>query len=414
MHTPNRRRKSEVAEGIRIPGQNPSAMKYLLYILYAILIMSCNRTHKDFHTQFENLWDGHLQQEEPGGAILVQKGEEIVFLKSYGIADLDSREKITPQTIFNTGSISKTFVSYGILMLEQAGRLSLEDHLAQYFSDFDHPAISEEVRILHLMTHTSGLPDSRKVSEEFEFYLTARDAENFEPIKHTEALHFTPGEQFEYSNPAFNGLALIIESVTGNKWQSYIRENVFGPSGMIHSKITDGPYPETGVAHGYVPGEDGYIELDYGEEPTFAAAGNGGVWCSIEDLARYEAAIRDFVFLPKTVIQQSRDVQTMPNWTHDKRPEVGLSWFIAEKDHPGNAFGVKIISHTGWQGGFRGFMISIPEKDILYAGLFNRPLNSMSESYNPFTATRENVNDVRVEGIRILQENNWLDISGGL
>lgn len=371
--------------------------------------MSCNQPHKDFHAQFESLWDGQFQQDEPGGAIIVQKGEEIVFLKSNGIADLENREKISPQTIFNTGSISKTFVSYGILMLEQAGRLSLEDNLAQYFDDFDHPAIAEKVTIRHLMTHTSGLPDSRKVSQEFEFYLTARDAENFEPIKHTENLHFTPGERFEYSNPAFNGLALIIESVTGDKWQSFIRENIFEPTGMIHSKITDGPYPETGVAHGYVRGEDGYIELDYGEEPTFAAAGNGGVWCSIEDLARYEAAIRNFVFLPENVIQRSREVQTMPNWTNYKSPEVGLSWFIAEPNHPGNAFDVKIISHTGWQGGFRGFMISIPEKEILYAGLFNRPVDSMSESFNPFTDTRENVNDVRVEGIRIIQENHWLE-----
>ncbi|HLT94769.1 MAG TPA: hypothetical protein VKZ56_09430, partial [Membranihabitans sp.] len=74
-----------------------------------------------------------------------------------------------------------------------------------------------------------------------------------------------------------------------------------------------------------------------------------------------------------------------------------------------NEFGLKIISHTGWQGGFRGFMISIPEKKVVYIGLFNRPIKTLSESFNPFAASRENKGDLRIEGIRILQSHNWLD-----
>lgn len=381
-------------------------MKHFIFIL--LLLTSCTKPKMDVISDFENLFDPKFSDNEPGGVVLVQKGDEVIFLKSYGVEDVDSKEPITPNTVFNTGSISKTFVSNGILILEGAQKLSLEDDLQKYFKDFDHPDIAKKVQIKHLLTHTSGLPDSRNVDGEFVFYLTAKDEENFEPLKHTDSLNFEPGSKFEYSNPAYNGLALIIEKVTNQKWQSFIRENIFNPAGMTDSKITDGPYPQEGVAHGYIRTEDGFEERDYGEEPTFAAAGNGGVWSSVLDLARYEKAIQNAVFLPQEVLERSRQITNPENWKSSKDPDVGYSWFIAEKENEGNEFDAKIISHTGWQGGFRAFMVSIPERDILYIGLFNRPIPHLSESFNPFTETHENASDVRLMGIRILKNHGWL------
>lgn len=363
----------------------------------------------DITSDFENLFDSKFSEDDPGGVVLVKKGDGIVFLKSYGIEDLESGKRITPNTIFNTGSISKTFVSNGILILEESQLLSLEDSLDKYFKDFDHTDIAQKVKIKHLLTHTSGLPDSREVDDNIEFYLTAKDEENFEPIKHTAALNFEPGEKFEYSNPAFNGLALIIEQVANQKWQDFIWEKIFKPAGMNHSKITDGSYPEKEVAHGYTPQNDIFMEDDYGECPTFAAAGNGGVWCSVLDLVKYEDALRNATFLTEEAIGKSRNVIRPSNWKSTEDPDVGCSWFMAEKENPSNTFGVKVISHTGWQGGFRAFYVSIPEKDILYVGLFNRPISDLSESYNPFTAPDENAADVRIRGVNILQNNNWLD-----
>ncbi len=359
-------------------------------------------------SEFENLFDNKFADHEPGGVVLVKKGDEIVFLKSYGIEDLETGKKIDTNTIFNTGSISKTFVSNGILMLAEANLLSLEDSLHQYFKDFYKEDIAKTVKLKHLLTHTSGLPDLRKVDENTEFYLTAKDEENFQPIKHTEMLNFEPGKEFDYSNPAFNGLALIIEKVTKQPWQRFINENIFKPSGMNHSKITDGSYPHEGVAHAYTPVNGVFMEDDYGEYPTFAAAGNGGVWSSILDLAKYEKAHRNAIFLSAKTVEKSRTILIPENWESTEKPDVGYSWFIAEKDHQSNDLGVKIISHTGWQGGFRAFYISIPEKDILYVGLFNRPITNLSESYNPFTNTAENLSDVRVRGLKILERYNWL------
>ncbi len=96
------------------------------------------------------------------------------------------------------------------------------------------------------------MPDIRKVSEDSIFYLTAKDAENWAPIKKTDSLEYEPGEKFNYSNPAFNALALIIEKVSGIKWQDYIQKNIMEPAGMKTSTITDGPHPRSGVSHGYL------------------------------------------------------------------------------------------------------------------------------------------------------------------
>ena len=369
--------------------------KCIILIFSTIFYASCSDVNKNIRTDFESLLDNNFSENEPGGVILVKKGKDTIFLKSYGLADLSTKEKINENTIFNTGSISKTFVSNGILILEEASLLSKDDSVDKYFNDFDNKEIAKKVNIKHLLSHTSGIPDVRKVAEENEFYLTAKDEENFEPIKHADTLNFEPGEKFEYSNPAYNGLALIIEKVSNQKWQKFIEEKIFKPAGMNYSRITDGPYPDEGVAHAYGNENENYVEYDYGEFPTFAAAGNGGIWCSILDLAKYESAIREHTFLSKESIDTSRTIFRPENWKDANPPVIGWSWFINEKDNSENKYGVKIIYHTGSQGGFRAFFYSVPEKDILYAGLFNRPIEEFSE--------------IVKTGLDILKKYNWLD-----
>lgn len=188
-------------------------------------------------------------------------------------------------------------------------------------------------------------------------------------MKQTDALQFEPGTQYRYSNPAFNGLALIIEKVTGKKWQQYISENIYKPAEMKTSTITDGPHPETGVSHGYVLNDKKeFEELDYGEEPTFAAAGNGGVWSSVEELWNYEQAIQQHKFLPVEWIDKSRTPYPFPDWKDEIPQRLGLSWFI-NKDSMGH----QMIGHTGAQGGFISDYCWWPEEKIFYVLLCNIP-----------------------------------------
>ncbi|MCZ8070222.1 MAG: serine hydrolase domain-containing protein [bacterium] len=368
----------------------PKKISVSLVYAAALALNACMPSPTDrAATEVDHVFKNALKDAEPGGAVIIMKGERVVFAKGYGQADLHSKESITTKTLFNTGSISKTFICNVILQLADEGKLSLTDSLSKYFPDFKNPGIANAVKLHHLLTHTSGLPDNRWDLLSEEFLLTAKDEENFAPLKQNDSLLFEPGSRYDYSNPAFNALALIIEKVEGRKWQQVLADRIFKPAGMRASVITDGAFPEKGVAHAYVKTDSTWRELDYGEEPTFAASGNGGVWSSAEELAQYEIALRKAVFMKKETIARSRTITTYENWKSAEPPFIGLSWFLSQ---PGDS--LKVVSHTGSQGGFSSDLVSLPEKEIVYVLLCNRPQPIMQ---------------LRASVLAILKENHWLE-----
>ena len=353
---------------------------FLIILLFANLFISNAQGNNAKKTvlqyQLDTLYSSQFPEAgAPGGSVLITKGDATVFLANYGVADIQTGERITEHTLFNTGSISKTFVANGILLLHQQGKLSIDDPILKYFPDFDHPELVKDVTIKHLLSHTSGIPDIRKIKEEREFYLTAKDTQNFEPLKRVDSLLFQPGEEFRYSNPAYNGLALIIDKVTGEPWQKFIKKNIYLPSGMVNSKLQDGPEPQTGVAHGYYFKEGQFHEYDYGEEPTFAASGNSGVWSSVRELSKYKKAIQNGLFLDKELLKQSRIIWQPQKWRLDKKPFIGYSWYIGKDTflYKPNPYDASFVYHTGGNAGYRSYYIEIQEYDILIVALFNQP-----------------------------------------
>ncbi|MEO8763626.1 MAG: serine hydrolase domain-containing protein [Ginsengibacter sp.] len=340
----------------------------LIFFLVIISILPHTAVAQGETSRFDSLFAQQFKKDEPGGAVLISKNGRIIYKKGFGLEDTRSKKVITTTSLFNIGSITKTFVAYGILKLAKENKLSLDDNLGKYFKTFKNPAIAKQVKIYHLLTHTSGLPDNRAVEKDSIFYLTANDAENWAPIMQNDTLEFIPGEKWKYSNPAFDALALIIEKVTGQKWQEYISNLIFKPAGMRLSTITDGHHPDTGVAHGYITNATGqFIEKDYGEEPTFCAAGNGGIWSSVDELWKYEKAIQGNIFLDSEWIKRSRTIYPMPGWKDTTAFFMGLSWFIFDEK------GGKFIGHTGSQGGFISDYVWLPGKNIFYVLLCNTP-----------------------------------------
>lgn len=370
---------------------------FFLPLTMILLILNCKDTKETTGqtdildtSQLDSYFSNNIPADEPGGAILIMKGDSIIFSKGYGLADLELKTKIDENTLFNIGSISKTFVSNAILMLQAEGKLSVEDNMANYFPYFKNKAIADKVKIKHLITHTSGLQDNRETKTDSIFYLTAKDEENWYPTTQAEDLNFEPGTHYEYSNPAYNALALIIEKVSGMKWQKYVADNIFKPSDMTTSTITDGPHPETGVSHAYLKSNGDWIEKDYGEEPTFAAAGNGGVWSSVNELAKYELALQKHKFISDSILEDSRTIKPWPDWQDDTAPFIGWSWFIDKTTD-----GLKTVGHTGSQGGFLCNYVTVPQKDITFIILCN---------------TRRDVDGFTEFITEWLIKNNWLHI----
>ncbi len=345
-------------------------------LIFAIII-SCSYSGQNrdklLEMKLDSAFSGIFKENEPGGSIFIQQGGKVLYEKSFGLADLRTKEKFTSKTVSNLGSITKTFVGYGILLLENQKKLSISNNLLKYFPDFKNKEIASKIKLKHLLTHTSGIPDSRNVDKDSIFYLTAKDEENFKPLKSSETLEFEPGSKFEYSNPAYNGLALIIKKTSKMKWQKFIAKNIFQPSGMNDSKITDGSFPDKNVAHGYILKDNKYEEYDYGEYPTFTAAGNGGVWSSIDDLKKYVKAINECTFANCDIIEYSKKAKRPENWKEEKPFYHSGVWFV----HNGFYYytkteeSEKVIEHAGDQGGFKSHLIMIPEKNITIIWLTN-------------------------------------------
>ena len=129
-------------------------MKYSA-IIPILLIIACSSPGNKQVNQFasiDSLFLATIPANEPGGAVLIMKDQKILFSKGYGLADITTREPITTETLFNLGSISKTFVANAILILQDEGKLSVEDPMSKYFSDFKVPEIAEKVKIKNLLT----------------------------------------------------------------------------------------------------------------------------------------------------------------------------------------------------------------------------------------------------------------------
>jgi CubicO group peptidase (beta-lactamase class C family) len=154
-------------------------MRYFYLAVTALSLAACSP--KENPTRSTEDLDAYFRQQmpagEPGGAILIMENDSVLFSKGYGVADISTKEPITPQTLFNLGSISKTFVANAILMLQEQGKLSVDDSLILYFPEFKNKDLAARVKIRHLLTHTSGLPDNRKVSKDTVFYLSKRRRE---------------------------------------------------------------------------------------------------------------------------------------------------------------------------------------------------------------------------------------------
>lgn len=354
----------------------------LIWLLISCCVCFSTLPGQNLKEELDAILTPRFSEEAPGIAFLVQKGDDVVYQRCIGWADINTKKPIDEHTLFNLGSLSKTMVAYGILKMVSEGRLELESTLYDHFPDFKHDSIARQVQLHHLLTHTSGLPDLRDFDDPATLW--SKDREAWEPIKAAEKLKFTPGSRSLYCNVAFNALALIIEQETGAPWQQYIVEKILRPSGMTQSVITDGPYPESGVAHAYQKDSTGqYVEYDYGEFPAFAASGNGGVWSNLRELALYEKAIQNATFLSPEWIQFSRTIYYPENWKARYEPFYGRCWFMDESSlvWVPQQLGTSVVHHTGGQGGFLTMYVALPEEDILLVGLIN---NNSSEFWDIF------------------------------
>jgi CubicO group peptidase (beta-lactamase class C family) len=365
--------------------------KFVILIIASIMLGSCNVSVSNGNkaiAKIDSLFCDLYPQNEPGAAVLIMKKDEIIFSKGYGVADMVNGTKIDQNTFFNIASVSKQFSAVALIMLAEEGKLSLDDTVRKWFPEFTSP-LMEKITLRHLLSHTSGIPDSRDRTDRV-FVTTATDTQSYAYIGTLAKLNFEPGSSYEYMNPTFQLMYTIIERSSGMSFDSFMKEKIFNIAGMYETTYFEADKMIPNMAHGYLPDSTGtsFKQYDYGEESFFATKADGGIYTSVNEFVKWELALRNNLLISEAA----------KNEAHSPKIKIGeisfnsygYGWFIEEK--PG--FPVKIY-HTGDNGGFQIFAGRYPEKEILYLFFSNRN-----------DRNRENTATILEE---IMMEAGWLD-----
>lgn len=289
--------------------------------------------------QIDSIFAAVTSDGEPGLAVLVRKNGHAIFEKGYGVRDLRTHTKIDATTNFRLASVTKQFTATCVMMLVRDGKLRYEDHLTDVFPDF--PAYGKSISIRNLLNHTSGLVAYEDLLEKQysntppEKIPQIKDAGVLALMKQQTSTKFIPGTKWEYSNTGFAILAMVVEKKSGKPFGEFLRERIFAPLKMDNTiAFENGKNEVSNRAFGHTKSGDKWQEKD--QSPTSAVLGDGGIYTSLNDMAKWDDALEHHVLLSEHDMQPAISPALRPAGTADepmKDPDgnsirYGFGWFL--------------------------------------------------------------------------------------
>lgn len=310
----------------------------------------------------DGLFRSLIKPDMPGAAVLVAKDGKILCEQGYGLASLEHRVAVTPETKFRIGSVSKQFIAAAILKLQEQGKLRIEDKLAKYIPDYPR---GDEVTIHHLLTHTSGIRSYTGKPDFFETVTVGVKAEDHIKSFKNDPYDFDPGKKWSYNNSGYFLLGYIIEKVAGQPYGEYLRQAFFEPLGMkatgVHEAKAILPHEATGYS--FEAGK--YVKaLNW---DMSKAGGAGSLYSTVGDLYRWNEG----VFRGGVLAESSLEAAFTPVRTADedaaqpKEAGYGYGWSIQMFR------GQQDIGHGGGLNGFVSHLLRLPKENFTVAVLVN-------------------------------------------
>jgi CubicO group peptidase (beta-lactamase class C family) len=292
----------------------------------------------------------------PGASLLVVREGKAIVRRGFGFANLEKHEKAGPETNYRMASVTKQFTAASILLLKQDGKLRLEDPIRTYLPEL--PASDDKITVYHLLTHTGGLvdyedlvPDDRKTQ--------LNDDDVLSMIATQHKLYFEPGTAFRYSNGGYVLLGLIVQRVSKMDLADFMKQRIFQPLGMDRTLMYEhGHGPEVAHrAYGYSWVDGKWTQTD--QSVTSATRGDGGIYTSIDDLAKWDAAL----YTDKLLSDDSRKLAFTPHDpSGDPDTGYGFGWRLSDDT----------IWHSGESIGFRNIIVRWPKQHLSVIILTNR------------------------------------------
>lgn len=272
----------------------------------------------------------------PGAAVVVIKDRKVVKQKGYGLASLEFSAPVTPETVFEIGSVSKQMTAAAIMLLVQDGKVRLDEKISAYLPNT--PESWQNVTVRHLLTHTSGIKSYSSLSG---FELSRRiTIDGFIKQLSPYPLEFTPGEKDIYSNSGYNLLAYIVQTQSGKPFMQFMHERIFAPLGMTRTTDRD---PQNIIplrATGYELSNERYVGRDGNLTDLMGA---GSIVAPIIDMVKWNAALDGNKLLSD---DSKKEMWNRFTFNNGENSIYGLGWRITD------VRGRKLIGHTGQTAGF--------------------------------------------------------------
>ncbi|MFY0603026.1 MAG: beta-lactamase family protein [Flavobacteriaceae bacterium] len=299
--------------------------------------------------KIDNIFKSFNNTESPGVTISFIKNNALIFSKSYGMADLEHTTPIHSNSVFSLASVSKQFTVFAILLLEERGKLSLEDDIKKYLPLF--PNYQKKITIRHLATHTSGVKSHEQLLAQKGYIsdnvITKRDA--LAMIYKQDELNFNPGEEFNYSNAGYVLLAEIVEKVTGTSFAKFLKKEIFEPLSMKNSFVMDD-------YHKIVKNRANSYEIENGEyvnaPANYSYYGSTGLYTTAMDLTKWALNFSNLNIGSKRIF---RKMKTLSKLNNNNTFGYALGQFV------GKYRGAEYIYHSGGDAGYRTFLGRFPE-----------------------------------------------------
>jgi len=307
----------------------------------------------------DSLMAVYASPDGPGASLLVVHDGRVEYMKGYGMAAVDTRVPVGAGTNFRLASLSKQFTATAIMLLKADGKLRYDDDITPLLPNL--PAFARGVTVRNLLNHTSGLPDYEDFVPDTQT-VQVHDADIPVLIARAAAPKFAPGTKYDYSNTGYGLLALIVEKVSGQRYADFLRDHIFVPLAMTGTvAFEDGRSVVAQRAYGHNVGQYGIRRTD--QSNTSAVLGDGGIYSSVIDLAKWDRALEQHTLVSAAEQQLAWTPPSLPNGA---KTEYGFGWFV-DRDH-----GTMRVRHHGESRGFTNGIIRYPEKRLTVIILTNR------------------------------------------
>jgi CubicO group peptidase (beta-lactamase class C family) len=337
-------------------------VRTLFTMTMMLLFVAGNCFAQDITPKVNEYMDALVKAGKFNGSVLIARDGKVLLGKGYGMANIELDVPNMPQTKFRLGSITKPFTAIAIMILQERGKLSVQDSICNYFAEC--PAGWQQITLHHLLSHTSGLAKHDKAADYLKTAMMPMTVPQLIDTFKNKPPAFKPGEKFDYNNNGYILLGYVIEKVSSQSYEAFLRENIFAPLRMADSGYDHHESILKNRAAGYFRHDDrvggelfNAVYIDTSQELSA-----GGLYSTTENPWRLDQALYDGKLLSQKTLET---MFTPVTGSYGPAPTYAYGWFVNKQlNH-------RAISHPGGVPGFTSIFTRFPDDKVLIVLLGN-------------------------------------------